>query len=409
MVIDSVLNAAIRPGEYSSRLGGRHLGAIPMVIAGIFVALLIGGILWGASSRFQSGDEEAINGARVSTGARPSYELPKLLDENDLDLEGYIPEEPDIAAYDPDVMVAPAVSDALKAQREYVQQQRMRELQNRTLGQESSPSVSTSELKVSRETETAESPLTGSSLNADISPDSTRSPTLEALLAEARSRPQADPGGQAGKIRFLEEPDQTAWLPHIRQADSGRYTLKTGAVIPGVLISGLNSDLPGNAIAQVSQNVYDSATGQHLLIPQGSKLYGTYDSRVSYGQNRALVVWERILFPDASTLALDRMQGVDVSGYSGFRDKVNNHYLKLFGQTFLLSAIQALPAQLSDTPTTAGADDEFGKIAAANYSRMGEKLIDRNLSIQPTIRIRPGYPFLIMVNRDMLFRRVYGT
>ena len=178
MVIDSVLNAAIRPGEYSSRLGGRlggrHLGAVPMVIAGIFVALLIGGILWGASSRFQSGDEEAINGARVSTGARPSYELPKLLDENDLGLEGYIPEEPDIAAYDPDVMVTPAISDALKAQREYVQQQRMRELQNRTLGQESSPSVSTSELKVSRETETAGSSLTGSSLtgsslNADIS------------------------------------------------------------------------------------------------------------------------------------------------------------------------------------------------------------------------------------------------
>ena len=413
-MIDSVLNAAIRPGEYSSRLGGRHLGAIPMVIAGIFVVLLLGGILWGASSRFQSGEEEAISGARVSTGARPSYELPKLLDENDLDLEGYIPEKPDIATYDPDVFVAPAVSDALKAQREYVQQQRMRELQNRTLGQESSPSVSTSELKVSRETETAGPPLTGSSLtgssmNEDIPPDSTRSPILDALLAEARSRPQADPGGQAGKIRFLEEPDQKAWLPHIRQADPGRYTLKTGAVIPGVLISGLNSDLPGNAIAQVSQNVYDSATGQHLLIPQGSKLYGTYDSRVSYGQNRALVVWERIIFPDASTLALDRMQGVDVSGYSGFKDKVNNHYLKLFGQTFLLSAIQALPAQLSDTPATAGADDEFSKIAAANYSRMGEKLIDRNLSIQPTIRIRPGYPFLIMVNRDMLFRRVYGT
>ena len=422
-MIDSVLNAAVRPGEYSSRmggrLGGRHLGVIPMVIAGIFVVLLLGGILWGASSRFQSGEEEAINGASVSTSARPSYELPRLLDENDLDLEGYIPGKPDIAAYDPDVMVAPAVSDALKAQREYVQQQRMRELQNRTLGQESSPSVSTSELKVSRETETAgppltgpsltESPLTGSSLNADIPPDSTRSPTLEALLAEARSRPQADPGGQAGKIRFLNESDQKAWLPHIRQADLGRYTLKTGAVIPGVLISGLNSDLPGNAIAQVSQNVYDSATGQHLLIPQGSKLYGTYDSRISYGQNRALVVWERILFPDASTLALDRMQGVDVSGYSGFKDKVNNHYLKLFGQTFLLSAIQALPAQISDTPTASGADDEFSKIAAVNYSRMGEKLIDRNLSIQPTIRIRPGYPFLIMVNKDMLFQRAYGA
>ncbi len=408
-MIDSVLDAAVRPGAYGGRLGGRHLGAIPMVIAGIFVVLLIGGILWGASSRFQPGEEEAINSARVSTGARPSYQLPKLLDGNDLDIEGYIPEKPDSAEHDPDVMVAPPISDALRAQREYLQQQRMRELQNRTLGRESSPSVSTSELKVSKETETAESPLTGSSLNTDISPGPARSPTLEALLAEAGSRPQDDPGGQAGKIRFLKEPDQKAWLPHTRQADLGRFTLKTGAVIPGVLISGLNSDLPGNAIAQVSQNVYDSATGQHLLIPQGAKLYGTYDSRVSYGQNRALVVWERIIFPDAGTLELDRMQGADVSGYSGFRDKVNNHYLRTFGQTFLLSAIQALPAQISDTPTGAGADDEFSKTTAANASAMGGKLIDRNLSIQPTIRIRPGYPFLIMVNRDILFPGAYGT
>lgn len=136
-------------------------------------------------------------------------------------------------------------------------------------------------------------------------------------------------------------------------------------------------------------------------------MYGTYDSRISYGQNRALVAWDRIIFPDASTLELGRMQGSDGSGYSGFRDQVRNHYLKLFGQTFLLSAIQALPAQMSDTPGSARADDEFGKIAAANYSKMGEKLIDRNLSIQPSIRIRPGYRFTIVVNRDILFTGAY--
>ena len=406
-MIDSVLNATIRPGAYRSRLGGRHLGVIPMVIAGIFVVLLIGGILWGALSRFQSGSEKEISGAGVRANARPSYELPKLLDENDIDLAGYIPEEPDSAAYNSDAIVVPPVSSALKAQREYLQRQRMRELQNRTLGQESSPSVSTAELKIPSDAETAESPLTGSSMNADISPSSTRSPTLEALLAEVRSRPQADPGGQAGKNRFLKESNQKAWLPHIRQADLGWYTLKTGAVIPGILVTGLNSDLPGVVIGQVSQNVYDTATGQHLLIPQGSKLYGTYDSRTSYGQNRALVAWDRIIFPDASTLELERMQGADVSGYSGFRDKVNNHYLKLFGQTFLLSAIQALPEQISDTPGVARAGDEFDKIAASNYSKMGEKLIDKNLSIQPTIRIRPGYPFTIVVNRDILFTGAY--
>ena len=406
-MVDSVLSAAVRPGTYSRRLGGRHLGAIPMIIAGAFAVLLIGGMFWGALSRFQPGGEQAISDARVGTSARPSYELPKLLDENDTGLAGDIPGEPDSDVPDSEVIVVPPVSSALKAQREYLQQQRMRELQNRTLGQESSPSVSTAELITSKDTKITESPLADSSLDTDISPDSVRSRTLEALLAEAGSRPQGDPGGQAGKINFLKEPDQKAWLPHIRQADLGRYTLKTGAVIPGILITGLNSDLPGALIGQVSQNVYDTATGRHLLIPQGAKLYGTYDSRISYGQNRALVAWDRIIFPDASTLELGRMQGSDVSGYSGFRDQVQNHYLKLFGQTFLLSVIQALPTQMSDTSATAGADDEFEKIAAANYSKMGEKLIDRNLSIQPTIRIRPGYRFTIMVNRDILFTGAY--
>ncbi len=378
-----------------------------MVIAGIFVVLLVGGMLWGALSRFQSGDENAISDARVGTSARPSYELPKLLDENDIDLAGRIPGDPDSAAHDSGIIAVPPVSRALKAQREYLQQQRMRELQNRTLGQESSPSVSTTELNVSGDTETTGPPLAGSSLDTVISPDSIRNRTLEALLAEAGGRSQDDPGGQAGKIDFLREPDQKAWSPHIRQADLGRYTLKTGTVIPGILVTGLNSDLPGVLIGQVSQNVYDTATGLHLLIPQGAKLYGTYDSRISYGQNRALVAWDRIIFPDASTLELGRMQGSDVSGYSGFSDQVRNHYLKLFGQTFLLSAIQALPMQLSDTPGSTQADDEFGKIAATNYSKMGEKLIDRNLSIQPTIRIRPGYRFTIVVNRDILFTEAY--
>ncbi len=407
-MVDSVFSTTVRPGTYR----GRHLGAIPMVIAGIFGVLLVGGLLWGALSRFQPGDEKALRDARVGTSARPSYELPKLLDENDIDVAGAagdIAEEPDSAANDSGVIVAPTVSSALKAQREYLQQQRMRELQNRTLGQESSPSISTAELnnRENTETATAELPVPGSPPDADISPDSIRARTLDALLAEAGSHPQADSGGQTGKIDFLKEPDRKAWLPHIRQADSGQYTLKTGTVIPGILVTGLNSDLPGTLIGQVSQNVYDTATGQHLLIPQGAKLYGTYDSRISYGQNRALVAWDRIIFPDASTLELGRMQGSDVSGASGFRDQVQNHYLKLFGQTFLLSAIQSLPAQVSDTSSSVQMEDEFGKIAAANYSRMGEKLIDKNLSIQPTIRIRPGYPFTIMVNRDILFTGVY--
>ncbi len=407
-MVDSVLSATVRPGVYGSRSGGRHLGAIPIIIAGIFALLLVGGLLWGALSRFQSDHETTTDDARVGTSARPSYELPALLDESDIDLAGSVPAQPDAAAPKPGVMVAPLVSGALRAQREYLQQQRMRELQNRTLGQESSPAVSTAELKISKETDTAESPMAVTdAVNTDISPHPSRIGVVRELLAEASKRLAVEPDGHAGKIAFLREPDQAAWLPHTRQADLGRYTLKTGAVIPAILVSGLNSDLPGVLIGQVSRNVYDTATGRHLLIPQGARLYGTYDSRIRYGESRALVAWDRIVFPDASTLELGRMQGSDISGYSGFEDQVENHYLKLFGQTFLLSAIQALPERISNTTEATPSEDQFGKIAAANYSKMGEKLIDRNLSIQPTIRIRPGYPFTIVVNRDILFTETY--
>jgi type IV secretory pathway VirB10-like protein len=107
------------------------------------------------------------------------------------------------------------------------------------------------------------------------------------------------------------------------------YHLSAGTVIVGVLLTGINSDLPGQILGQVSQNVYDSATGKHLLIPQGEKVVGEYDSRVVYRQERVLIVWTRIIFPDASSISLEAMPGVDMSGYAGLCDKVNNHYLKL--------------------------------------------------------------------------------
>ena len=398
-MIDSVLSSAIRPGAYSSWLGGRHLGVIPMVIAGIFVVLLIGGIFWGAMSRLENATDNEQSEALSGTTARPTTSFGDLF-ENDHPQPEPVPEPEPVAERQP----VPPVDGALKAQREYRQQQRMRELQNRALGKESSIIIATTTLRDDPAPNGREEPVPVSPAGAP--PGNPTAPNA-ARLAELVAGARADtPSAHDQRLAFLKEPAQKAWLPHIRQPDLSRYTLKTGAVIPGILVTGMNSDLPGHVIAQVSQNVYDTATGQHLLIPQGSKLYGTYDSRVSYGQNRALVAWDRIIFPDASTLELGRMQGSDGSGYSGFKDQVNNHYLKLFGQTLLLSAIQTLPAQISGTSQTAG-DDEFARITATNTSKLGEKLIDRNLSIQPTIRIRPGYPFTIVVNRDILFTGAY--
>ena len=115
------------------------------------------------------------------------------------------------------------------------------------------------------------------------------------------------------------------------------YTLQTGFVIPATLISGINSSLPGQIMAQVSQNIYDSPIGKHRLIPQGSRLVGTYASEVEFGQARVLVAWQRIIFPDGKTMDIGAMPGADGVGYAGFKDQVNNHYLRIFGSALIMS------------------------------------------------------------------------
>ena len=149
-----------------------------------------------------------------------------------------------------------------------------------------------------------------------------------------------NPAADKDKEAFFDRAGKDAnWiLPHSRTAGQ-RYEVKTGAVIPGIMVTGINSDLPGNIIAQVSQNVFDTATGNHLLLPQGAKLFGVYDSRVIYGQERVLVAWNRVVFPDGSAVTLGAMPGSDMSGYAGYTDKVNNHYLRIFGSAILMSMI----------------------------------------------------------------------
>ena len=159
-------------------------------------------------------------------------------------------------------------------------------------------------------------------------------------LQHGLSGHDADPNGQGAKKRFFNEDIKDARYLSSRVVPKiSPYELKRGSVIPATLITGINSDLPGQVTAQVSQNVYDSATGRHLLIAQGSKLFGRYDSNVSFGQGRVLVVWTDIIFPDGSTLQLEGMAGTDAGGYSGFKDRINNHYLRTFGSAILVALI----------------------------------------------------------------------
>jgi type IV secretory pathway VirB10-like protein len=181
------------------------------------------------------------------------------------------------------------------------------------------------------------------------------------------------------------------------------YTLFAGTILPCVLTQGITSDLPGQIGCMISQNVYDTVTGQHLLLPQGTKAIGTYDSRVAYGQERVLVVWTRLLRPDGSTLSLDGMPGVDLSGYAGLTGHVNNHYLRLLGGVVLGSLIGA-SAQIA-----VGANSQnpsFAQLAiqgaGQNINEAGQQITRKNLNIQPTIEVPPGGRLNIFATKDLI-------
>lgn len=238
----------------------------------------------------------------------------------------------------------------------------------------------------------------------DVSPQG-KSGSVPALTGIGELPPE-DPNKQDVKIAFAKETHSNTYLSKGRETPLSPYELKVGTLIPATMISGLNSDLPGQIIASVSQNVYDSATGSHVLIPQGSRLYGTYDSQIAYGQDRILVAWTRVNYPDGTTLELKGMGAVDAGGFAGFEDQVNHHYWKIFGNAFILGMITgATEAGISDDD-----DDDTSTAEAVNngvtqqFAETGSTLIEKNLDVQPTITIRNGYKFNIMLNKDVVLQ-----
>jgi type IV secretion system protein VirB10 len=221
---------------------------------------------------------------------------------------------------------------------------------------------------------------------------------------------------QAGKEDFLarhraEVADD--YLKSTRTASLSRYEVKAGWEIPAIMEQGINSDLPGELKALIAQNVYDTATGQYLLIPQGARLVGTYDSRVAYGQNGVQVVWDRIIFPDGSSIALAGMPGQDAHGYSGLRQSVDNHYKRVIGfaaLTSLFSAGFALSQSRSGSILQyPSVGETVGGAVGTEVTQLGTEITRRNLNVQPTIKIPAGYRFNVRVNRDILFDGPYQT
>jgi type IV secretion system protein VirB10 len=191
------------------------------------------------------------------------------------------------------------------------------------------------------------------------------------------------------------------------EAPASPYVLQAGAVIPAALLTGLRSDLPGLVTAQVTENVRDSATGNTLLIPQGTRLVGQYDAQVAFGQTRALLVWTRLIMPNGRSIVLERQPGTDAEGYAGLEDEVDNHWGALF-KAAVLSTLLSLGSEVGSS----GNEDELIRAirrgGADSVNQIGQRIVGRSLNVQPTITIRPGFPVRVLVTRDLVLEP-YGS
>jgi type IV secretion system protein VirB10 len=235
-------------------------------------------------------------------------------------------------------------------------------------------------------------PNNGAALENDYDSQNMQS-RKEAFLTGARTRQSDD------------------YLRSTREAPLSRYEIKAGWEIPAILEQALNSDLPGELKALVTSNVYDTATGLYLLIPQGSRIVGKYDSHVSYGQDGVQVSWSRIIYPDASSIDLDGMIGLDSRGNAGLRDRVDRHYRRLIGFSVLTSLFTAsfeISQRNSQSALTYPTPAQTaGSAVGQELTQTGAQITRRNLNVQPTIKVPAGYKFTVRVNRDILFEAPY--
>jgi type IV secretion system protein VirB10 len=296
------------------------------------------------------------------------------------------------------------------------------------------------------ETETEAAPATGGDYNSLLSQYAALDATGGGMAAEnpaaaasgsgtgatAGGGAIAQQGGGDGNATAMAHQDRTnqfasanvgkgadasnEYLSSTRRAPVSRYELKAGSIISGVMVGGINSDLPGTIIGQVTENVYDTATGAYLLIPQGARIVGAYDSHVVYGQNRVMVVWNRVIFPDGTSLNLEGMLGSDQRGYTGFKQKVDNHYSRMLGAALFASVFVAAGKEVTkdDKTTTTNSSGEtqstesiFAETVMENVTNIATDMIEKNLNIAPTLRILPGYRFSILTAKDVMFAEPY--
>ena len=221
----------------------------------------------------------------------------------------------------------------------------------------------------------------------------------DAQLTGAASDPQR-------KLAFLKSrPSADVTNAHRLQTPASPYQLMAGTIIAASLVTGLNSDLPGFVIAQVTENVFDSVSGRFLLIPQGARLVGTYDNIVSFGQERALIVWQRLILPDGSSIVIDNLPATDSGGYAGIAAEVDTHTRKVL-EGVLLSTVLSVGSSLA-FGSTGGESDivrALRESTGQTTNRAGQRLVEKDLNVQPTLTVRPGWPLRVIVHKDLILR-----
>ena len=233
---------------------------------------------------------------------------------------------------------------------------------------------------------------------------------LPSPSAGATAAPTATPPVDVGSAQNMQN-RKTAFLnastdkrtisPDRLDAAASPYVVQAGTVIPAALITGIRSDLPGQITAQVTEAVYDSPSGKYLLIPQGAKLIGQYDSSVAFGQSRILLVWTRIIMPDGNSIVLERQPGADAEGYAGLEDEVDNHWGMLF-KAAVLSTLLSVGAEAGTSQDENNLVQAIRSGASNSISQTGQQIVQRQLNIQPTLTIRPGFPVRVIVTRDLV-------
>ncbi len=211
---------------------------------------------------------------------------------------------------------------------------------------------------------------------------------------------------QRVKKEFAEGQDQDD-IVFPRQKPLSSFQVSAGSVIPCILQTGVNSDLPGIITAMVARDVYDSVKGQYLLIPQGTKAVGEYSSDISFGQTRVLIAFNRLILPDGSNIDIGKMGGYGQEGYAGFGDKVNNHFLRMFGSALLMSVIATGAHAITNEKSTNTVRNAFSDSIANQATTLGNMILKKHLNSQPTLVIRPGFEFNIMAQKTIFFKEPY--